>query len=343
LSIGQVEGQDDYVFGEVVGAVRTTAGTIVVADGQAGELRFFDATGAHLKTVGGYGEGPGEFVSLTDLWRCEGENLCAYDSYGRFFQVWTSEAEFLRRTPTLVPDSAGPAGPHAIAFSAEGEGFVAVGAALGSIEREEGVILRPVAPVWVFNKDGDPVQKLGDFLSGERFLIKGRSGGYSIGPHPFGRGVVFALTPEAVFIGTGESFEVSVLDREGSLIQKLRVPTEDLTVTPAILDMYRGGGLSEDEADVRSMLSEAETPMPEGLPAYTGIRIDPDRNLWVRRFPLPGLVEARWGVFAATGEFLGHLDLPPRLRLSDLGRDWILGIDTDDLGIDRVQLYGLGK
>ena len=67
VTIGVVAGEPEYEFSYVVGALRLAPDTIVVLDDDAGELRFYDGLGNHIRTVGGRGEGPGEFEWATDI------------------------------------------------------------------------------------------------------------------------------------------------------------------------------------------------------------------------------------------------------------------------------------
>ena len=66
-SIGAVAGEPEDQFSWIVGALRLAPDTIVVLDDESLELRFFDAGGGHLLTVGGPGEGPGELTSAGHL------------------------------------------------------------------------------------------------------------------------------------------------------------------------------------------------------------------------------------------------------------------------------------
>lgn len=50
---------------------------------------------------------------------------------------------------------------------------------------------------------------------------------------------------------------------------------------------------------------------------------------------------ARWDVFAADGFYLGRVDVPASFRIEEVGRGQALGVATDELGVERVQLYGL--
>jgi hypothetical protein len=77
VDVGLAEGDAAYQFGRVAGALRLDDGRIVVADGQANELRWFDAAGRHLKTAGRKGGGPGEFDGLHALLRLPGDSVAA--------------------------------------------------------------------------------------------------------------------------------------------------------------------------------------------------------------------------------------------------------------------------
>ncbi len=61
VTIGSLDGGAEYTFGLVSDATLTAEGEIVIADRQAGDVRFFDRAGNYLYAVGGAGEGPGEF------------------------------------------------------------------------------------------------------------------------------------------------------------------------------------------------------------------------------------------------------------------------------------------
>ena len=79
LRVGIVDGPLEYIFGNVMGAVRLEDGGIVVADEQSGNIRRFDSNGRHLWTSGRSGEGPGEYKGLRLLRNCPGAPLTVFD------------------------------------------------------------------------------------------------------------------------------------------------------------------------------------------------------------------------------------------------------------------------
>ncbi len=78
--IGALEGPSEYLFGELVDGGFLPGGRIALLDRQAMFLRVYDSIGAHLFSLGGPGEGPGEFdfpvaalmLDSADLWVVEG-------------------------------------------------------------------------------------------------------------------------------------------------------------------------------------------------------------------------------------------------------------------------------
>ncbi len=79
LSIGEFTGPEELLFGRIASARRDAAGNVVVADGQAYEIRIFDEDGRHLRSLGREGEGSGEFESLQGAWPVTGGSIVTTD------------------------------------------------------------------------------------------------------------------------------------------------------------------------------------------------------------------------------------------------------------------------
>ena len=63
LSIGELDGAAEYLFGDIWTIAVDDDRTVYVFDEQADHIRVFDSAGTHVETLGGPGEGPGEFRS----------------------------------------------------------------------------------------------------------------------------------------------------------------------------------------------------------------------------------------------------------------------------------------
>ena len=78
------------------------------------------------------------------------------------------------------------------------------------------------------------------------------------------------------------------------------------------------------------------------------LEVDAEGNVWMRSAPPPairGSVQGStdWSVFDREGRWLGVSRMPERFRPTDFGNDYVLGVTTDDLGVEFLELYPLIK
>lgn len=100
--IGEEDGEDAAVFGNMVSAVIVDDSTIAVIDGTVSEIRLFARNGRHRQTFGREGSGPGEFRSAIAVVRAPDGALVVADSRRRlqYFYAKGNAYEY-RRSVTL--------------------------------------------------------------------------------------------------------------------------------------------------------------------------------------------------------------------------------------------------
>lgn len=340
--IGQLEGDEPYLFGDPVTPLRLDDGRIVVADRQAAEVRFFDAAGVFLDRMGGHGEGPGEFGDIEWVARC-GEALLVGDRRLRRLTPVSFQGEARETYPMVTPEEGRP--PYRSRCLPDGS-VVAVGWGEFSLppEGQDYHFFAQEAEAWRLLLPGDSVVTLGTYISSERLShINRATGGGGSGPHPFSRSVVFGGTDEHLYVGSAERLQVEVRTLDGGLQRIFRGPDEDLIVDEAFLQEYLGADLAPPDSAQRARLRAADMPMPERYPAYTELLVDPLGHVWLERFTPPWESGRRWGVFDPSGAFLGNLDVPSDFTITDVGRDRVTGVTVDDLGVGRVRVYRLER
>ena len=79
VRVGMLDGPDQYLFSNIVGAASLPDGSVVVADEQSHEVRMFDAGGRHVWTSGREGQGPGEYRGLRLMRGCPGATATVFD------------------------------------------------------------------------------------------------------------------------------------------------------------------------------------------------------------------------------------------------------------------------
>ena len=67
LSIGELDGAEEYLFGSIYSITVDADGRVFVMDGQAGDIRVFDSEGTYVETVARRGEGPGELSNASSV------------------------------------------------------------------------------------------------------------------------------------------------------------------------------------------------------------------------------------------------------------------------------------
>jgi len=103
LTIGVVDGDENYMFGNRVYFNSDDEGNIYVTDWDRKEIKKFDPYGKYLLTIGRPGQGPGEFQNITVPRFDKDGNIYATDIVSRKILFFNKEGKYLRQTkiPTV--------------------------------------------------------------------------------------------------------------------------------------------------------------------------------------------------------------------------------------------------
>lgn len=359
VSIGVVEGDSAYQLYQVRGATRLSDGTIVVADGGANDLRFYDASGRFLRSAGGEGGAPGEFRTLWGAARIPGDTLVAFDFRGQRLSLFGPDGSFAR---DIALAGAQEGGFLMFAGALDGGRIVALRRGGPGTMGAEG-LSRDTADYLVLDGSARQTADLGRFPGSERFVKIGRQDGkitsIQVTTVPFGHDAYAAVGSVGdsgrIWIGSNDRWEIREFAPDGTLLRILR--RTDVTpspVTDAMKDRAvearlaarrerQPNAAASDLADARRTLEDS--PAPETRPVFGPVLADPEGNLWVSEYR-PSWAEdgpTVWTVLDPDGRWLGTVTTPPGLQLYEVGRDYVLGRRTDDLGVEHVEMYGLER
>jgi hypothetical protein len=352
LSIGVADGDSMELLYRVSGALAVGADEIVIANGAAPFLRWFDRHGRFLRAVGRAGAGPGEFqgseggiANIAAFWPVGPDSMATWETGLMRMQVFGPSGSYVRAVTIQPPDWIGrSAFPHIVGRMGR-EGFVAYIWTIGAPRNVSGT-WRDSMMYARWRGDGafaDTIALLpGMELHNSEFM-----GERAPGRVPFGKPIAGAADATGFYYGAGDAYEILAYDTSGRLRMILRRDTPPRPIGDVDVEAYVQEALREAPEDPQVRPAWERTlraaPFPTSLPAYRRMRTDRQGNLWVQDYGLPGDQEATWNVFDAQGAWLATVRLPSDWQIQDIGNDYILVVTRSELDVEVVQLFALDR
>lgn len=352
-------GSDEVFFQEIVGVRLLGGGRLAVLDAGDATLRIFGADGVERERWGRFGEGPEEFQGPGALMALPEDTLVVWDAPSTSLVRIVPGRGFVARTPLIRVDGVQLRRPS---MAADGRVLMPGFAwPAGSGEQDPG-IYRGTAPVMVHAASGSSVDTL-VLRPARQVLVAEIMGRSLVGDAPFaadlhavwaGVGAVPGSDGAAVGDGTpvragrGEwQWQVDIVGVDGAR-QVWRGPAGGLELTEDDRDWYLEQlAARATSAQERAMLGQMERALtwPATRPAWSELRRDDTGHLWLRigRHLPPTAASYRWRILSPEGRWLGDLELPPAFEPWHLTADAVVGVRTDGLGVQRVQVYGLQR
>lgn len=348
--VWQVDTADEVVFGgsadtvnlfRVRSAVQLADGVVLVADNGNHRLAFFDAWGQLVRSEGRQGAGPGEYQDLTAMSLAWPDSLLVWDIRLHRLSVLDGSGAFVRSFPLATTDSV----PYPSVSGVYADGSFLVG---GSVALTGGMPSGRTSfqvSMSHYGRDGAYVETTGVFPTSETYL-ETSANAVRITVPVFTTNA-FQLTSGNRFVfGRGDRYELRFYRPDGTLVQVLRRAPLARPVTAAARKAEEARILDEMPDRSRDATRKTLESMdaPELIPEMRAAFSDRMGRIWVERF-VPGRVEdgVPWHVYGADGTLLGALTLPDGFKITDAGRDYLLGIRTDDLGVESVVRMQLVK
>lgn len=344
LRIGQVDGDEPYLFERVVALVALSDGAIVVANVGDNTIRWFDGAGAFLMQRGGRGEGPAELRRVVGMVAGAADSVIVTDATTRRLLVFSREGD-LGRTVELRRALVSPGRLFRLAdgsFVISQSGFVA-----SQLAGLESGVIRVPTPLLVVSADGLQVDTVGVFPGLEMEILRfdGQTG---TGSPLFAKWLSYAGAGDRVYVGTADQLVIDVYSRDGELRRSHRALDVDLTIGQDVVDAFRGEMLSqlpdqtpEERAQVEQMI--AAMSVPETRPAYATFLPDAVGNLLVAERSLTMTPSSRWLVFGPDGAVTGIVTMPAGFEPLTFAEDRVFGTERDDMGVQYVVAYEIER
>lgn len=334
LRLGSEEPESPELFGQINSLHFGPDGSLWVVDLMSAELRGFSVTsGAHRFTVGGRGEGPGEFGFPVPVgFDPEGRAWIWDQRLGRLTVVGAT-GELIEVRPFRDVDGMIP---RLIELLPDGT-FVARLPEPFTGALSDGMVFRDSVRLWRLDGDGSDPELLVERAGATWYYRDGTQAHV-----PFSEGAQFGTRGDRIVFT--ESTGAPVLDvlENGTLVRRIHLQRAVERVTPEAIERdLEGGRRTEAGAEmIRSRLSEL--PIPEFLPTWAWVRLGPAGHVFALRHGtvLDGEV---WDVFDPSGRFAGTLTLAGPGHLMDIGEELLAVLELDELGVPGVAVFAFDQ
>ena len=348
VRVGELEGADEYTFGNVVSVTVDEAGAMYVLDDQAKTVRKYDASGRHVQNIGRSGGGPGEFGQPHSLDFLSDGRLAVrdfgnarinlYDAAGESIGTLVIPGGFYTSTPMHI-DTAGRIYTSVISDRVEGQMF-RVG-----FQR--------------FSADGTVQDTIRnprrDFQSASLIARSADGKSMSATSVPFTPTVQWTLDRAGNIVwGMTDDYAIHTV-RDGRPFRITRA-VEPVPVQAAEKAAAEEG-VKRNMKRTQPNWTWQGPSIPETKPFFRSLDVAHDRRIWVQvsqpavREPADTTVARapdapppldRWveplvyDVFEPDGQWLVRIRLPDRFRPMYMRRDHVWGVQRDELDVNYL-------
>ncbi|HEX6134214.1 MAG TPA: 6-bladed beta-propeller, partial [Longimicrobiales bacterium] len=329
-----IGGGDGREFVDIAGIV-TVGDDIIVANRHSPPaIQVFGADGSLLRTIGGDGEGPGEFRTIFAVWT-EGDTIAALDT--RLFRVSRFDVS---GSLLGTDDSRWMLRPNYVPWERFGDGSWLLVQNIADTDGDApGVTKRRAARV---RRDDPGLVEFGWFDDAPRQRVRGEYEPVLFQP----RTALYATAGDLFYYAYPDAHVLHVFDTAGAYVRSI---TRDVRPAPVTGDLLPA--LLEREADdLRARGHEgieeelAGRAQPDVLPVLAGRAVTDDAGvIWVADYALPDAAHVRWTLYDRHGSHVGDVDLPPQFRPVRIEPDRLIGVWTDELKVQTVRTYTLAS
>jgi len=338
LRIGSVADEDDQLLHMVTDSRLLANGTIAVVNSGSQEVRFFGMEGELLATIGGRGEGPGEFMGPWVVFPGASDSTFVVDLY-RAISVFDADLTYVRRfTPSVPEEFETTHGYEPV--DQFGDGTFLLRAHYPQASDVRGIGRNTIRMVRGYHNGS--VESLGDFL--DQTVSYDSEQEYAFGPW-----AKEAASASTMWYGPGDVLEFREIGFDGELRSLVRLNRPSRPVTEGDLDAYVAAQLERfrglpSEPFLRRRVENAIHP--EFFPPHSEMETDDLGNLWVQDYRAWGSedhIDRFWTVFDAEGRYLGDVTVPAGVTVHNVHDRHLIGSWRNELGVEFVHLYSIDK
>ena len=363
IRIGEVEGDERYLFQNVRSGGVANGGLIVVATRGNRQIRVFAPSGEFVREFGRRGRGPGEFeggyISVgADQIVVTSHTGGSSDGRVQFFSL---DGKLLGSRLTYDP----PLYSTPLGWTTAGWLF--------ETKRVGGHRWPRGSPFGFDTLSIDLVNTKGNVVKtvlrtpGTQMVAGSGTGEFATERPLFGGQPARAVDRAGrIYVTDHEAYRITIFDAAGRQLRAITRQHKPVPITQAHLNSYANRSraylvkIKAPQAELARVVDgRLRAPRPAVMPALGALFVADDGALWVERPDLladpviPELI-LTWGYRIATvpattydrfdqdGRFLGSVQLPPKFRPLKVTRDTVLGVQPDDDDVEFIVRYRVG-
>jgi hypothetical protein len=331
-------------------------GTIVVLQPQAFAIRFFDASGRPLGSVGRQGGGPGEFQLMAkNGWM--GDTLWVSDATLKRISLFTPDRQFVRDISLGI---ARPAAADVARFPQFGfvdpravytDGSMLATAGSGRYKTYPASYDRNAKPWLRVSRDYVIQAQIGWVPEDNSFArletatgVGGFAIPFAIAPYDYvspdgSRIAILTTDTEGEHKGT---FQVTVLGQAGDTVFSRRYPFKEEPIPGSVLDSAMTARIKNlQERFPGAVAAMRKAKVPTVYPPVSRFFLAQDSTVWVRLRQTGDLVP--WVILSPRGEPVDTLRLPPTLRPVEASNNQLYLIERDENDVESILRFRLHK
>lgn len=350
--IGELEGAEPYLFGDIAGVAVTAGDSVLVANGSSTTVRLFSPEGRFLLEFLGSGDGPSELGGLERLGYAGGAVVAT--DYTRA-AAFTPSGRFLGSGRTT-----GPNGEPILTLARRESGWTSLVYDPFEFERQElGVRVEWGRRIAITSDEGLMESDLIQLPPKTMFAAEALRGGldwplFDQGPY------VEVDAFHGIYVTAIDRYRISVYDSLGHLERVVQREYDPVPITDADLESFVTAAsaiLAEEEPDRQEfyasrLRAQGEQRVVDTRPPLGRILVSHDGSFWVERIDEPRMLEVelrpsrgglysgidatRWDLFDGDGRLLGSAEVPRGFTAYAVRGYQVTGVVQDELDVEYV-------
>lgn len=326
--IGWADG--DYQFNGITSGGLLPDGSAVVGDRGSGQVIVLSAGGELRHVFGGKGEGPDEIGMLSSVRVLPPDTVVVEDDGNGRFMIFHDG--FLVRSLRVEDAMAAYA---LISIGTDGRQGLLMTTSLVIEGFDEPWLQASIVRTDLVSGSINTITRF-DFVQNDS----------ETNGNPFAASGQVGVVGGAPFVGRNDKPEIKKLNPDGTVAMVIRWQDERLAYSDSIWTVFElvfRERTSLPRQRVEEILRDRKSGVGAPMPYFRRIVGDARGNAWVGEYSVDSRDRRRYQVFAPTGEWLGAVEMPPRLTIIDIGIDRLVGVQRNELDIEAVVLYGLER